>query len=81
MRSHETFAEIKPLEKFLHLQFFQAESVKKIEIIHILLVQNCFVSHANSSVWAQLGRIHLKMNNVQQAKDAFERAVAYEKVC
>ena len=37
--------------------------------------------HSNSSVWAQLGRIHLKMNNVQQAKDAFERAVAYEKVC
>ena len=37
--------------------------------------------HSNSSVWAQLGRIHLKMNNVQQAKEAFERAVAYEKVC
>ena len=36
--------------------------------------------HSNSSVWAQLGRIHLKMNNVQQAKEAFERAVAYEKV-
>ena len=36
--------------------------------------------HSNSSVWAQLGRIHLKMNNIQQAKEAFERAVAYEKV-
>ena len=36
------------------------------------------VDHANPSIWAHLGHLHLKSDNLKDAKDAFIRAVTYE---
>ena len=37
------------------------------------------INHSNPSVWAHLGLLHLKIGAIPEAKEAFIRAVTYEK--
>ena len=36
------------------------------------------MDHSNSSVWAQMGRIYLKIGEIEKAKEAFSRSVSYQ---
>lgn len=54
------------------------ESLESVEDALQTIQEACRVDHSNPSIWAHLGHLQLKANNVKEAKEAFIRAVTYE---
>merc|ERR1719473_987091 len=54
------------------------EATDSLEMAMATIMEATRVDHANPSIWAHLGHLHLKSENLSAAKDAFIRAVTYE---